>query len=203
MSITDYASLKTAVGAWLHRTDLDAVIPDFITLAETRLSSDIESRSMETTVTLTCVIGNRYLTLPTDMLEMKRLMLIDSDPVSILEYKSPDQLAQDNPFLVSTGKPVCFTRSGGRIELSPVPDSAYPVELLYLQRIPALSVSNTTNWLLTLSPSAYLFGSLVASIEFTQDEARLPAWERKYQEAVDSINSVDWYSGSTMRVKAR
>lgn len=203
MSIATYSDLKTALASWLHRTDLTSVIPDFITLAEARLSSDLVSRSMEVTSSLVCSSSSRFVSLPTDMVEMKRLLMTDSDPATVLEYKSPDQLTQDNPYLLTTGRPLCFTITGSQIELSPPPDSAYPLELLYLQRIPALSDLNPTNWLLTLDPNAYLFGALMASVGYTQDEARLPMWERKYQQAVDAINSVDWYSGSTMRVKSR
>lgn len=206
MSITNYSELQASVASWLHRQDLSAVIPDFITLAEARLQGDLESRSMEARTTLTCVPGTtvdaRYVALPTDMLEMKRLTLM-TEPAVVLEYKSPDQLVDDSSYLLSASVPRCFTVIGGNLELAPPPDSAYSLELVYIQKIPALSVSNTTNWLLTANPNAYLFGSLLASIAYTQDESRQALWEQKYQQAIQTTNSIDWYSGSTLRVKAR
>lgn len=202
MAIVDYASLQASVLSWLHRTDSPPVT-DFIALAEARLSADLDARPMETTTTLTCVAGTRTVALPTDLLEMRRLLVTDNDPVQILIYKSPDELVTDSPFITSTSRPTAFTVIGANLELAPTPDSAYPLELVYQQRIPALSNSNTTNWLLTAQPNAYLFGALVESAPWTQDESRLPVWERKYQEAVSAVNSIDWYSGSTMRVRSK
>lgn len=207
MSITTYAELQTAVASWLHRSDLTTLIPDFITLAETRMNSDLDARSMEVRTTLTCVPGAtlaaRLVALPTDLLEVRRVLLVDTDPATVLEYKSPDQIVADRPFLLAAARPNSFTVIGSNLELSPPPDGAYPLELIYRQRIPALTASNTTNWALTQSPNVYLFGALLSSVIFTQDESRLPVWNAQYDKAVEDINSIDWYSGSTMRVRAR
>jgi hypothetical protein len=202
MSIIDYASLQTSIASWLHRTD-SPPITDFIALAEARMNGDIESRSMETRVTLSTIAATRTVALPTDMLEMRRLIVTDTDPVAILAYRSPDELVAERPYITATSRPIAFTVIGANIELAPTPDGIYPLELVYLQRIPALSNSNTTNWLIAAQPNAYLFGALVESAAWTQDEARLAVWERKYQEAIHAINSIDWYSGSTLRVRSK
>ena len=202
MAIGTYSELQAAVASWLHRTDLTDRVPEFIVLAETRLNGDVKARPMETRTTLTCTASSRFVTLPTDMLDMRRLTLM-SDPADPLEYKSPDQLIDDSRFLESTGRPANFSIVGAQIELAPTPDDDYELELLYRQRIPALSNSNTTNWLLTANPNVYLYGSLLAAAPWTQDEARMPVYERLYREGIDSLNKVDWYSGSTLRVRAR
>lgn len=205
MSLATYSDLQATLAAWLHRTDLTTLIPDFITLAEARMNGDLNARSMQVRTTLTCVPGStvaaRYVALPTDMVEMKRLVVM-TEPAVVLEYRDPDGLIDDDQWLLASGIPKKFTIAAGNIELSPPPDSAYSLELVYVQRLPALSVSNTTNWALTQNPNVYLFGALVASVAFTQDEARLPVWEAKYRQAVDTINSIDWYSGSGMTVRA-
>lgn len=199
MSIVDYASLQTAIGNWLHRTDLTAQIPDFIALAEAYMNGDLDSRSMETRTALTATAGNAYLSLPSDMIEMRRLML-QADYNEPLDYLTPDQMAKEYP-TSTTNKPQAFTVIGSQVQLGPIPDSAYTVELTYLQRIPALSVTNTTNWVLTSYPNAYLFGALVAAQPFLVNDARIATFQGLYKEAVDQINGIDWYSGSTMRVR--
>ena len=205
MALSTYTDLQASIASWLHRTDLTAVIPDFVALAEARLNGDLKSRSMEARVTLTCVPGStvaaRYVALPNDMLEMKRLTLM-TEPAVALEYYSPDQIVDDSSFLLSAGMPKVFTVVGSNLELAPPPDSNYSLELVYIQKIPPLA-SNATNWLLTANPNAYLFASLVASTDYTQNDSRKPIWESKYQEAIQTTNSIDWYSGSTMRVKSR
>lgn len=201
MSIATYSDLQTSVANWLNRSDLSANIPDFIALAEDRLSGDLKTRAMEAKTTLSTVGGTNTVALPADMLEMRRIQILGSynQPLS---YRSPDELSIDYADNRS-GQPVVFTVVGSNIELAPIPDGVYSVELTYQQRIPALSVTNTTNWLLTSWPSAYLYGALIAAEPFLKNDERLPVWQSLYQEAVDNINGIDWYSGSTMKVRAR
>lgn len=201
MALTTYSELQTSIANHLHRDDLTALIPDFIRLAEDNLTADIVSRSMDVKTNLATVAGTQTVTLPTDMVEMRRLMIVSSYN-TVLKYVSPDQLSADYVNNI-TGVPQVFTIVGQSIELAPIPDSAYTLEITYKQRIPALSDSNTTNWLLTNWPSAYLYGSLIAAVPYIIDDNRLPVFRSLYQEAIASINSVDWFSGSTMRVKAR
>lgn len=203
MAITVYSELQTSLASWLHRDDLTALIPDFITLAETQMNADVDSRAQEVRTTLTATSGVNLVTLPTDMLEMRRLTLMTSDPVTVLEYKSPEQLVADNSFITATARPDSFTVIAGSIELNSTPDSAYSIELIYRQRIPALSVSNTTNWLLTVNPNAYLFGALLQAMPFMQDEGRVPLFKSYYDQAIEAVNAIDWYSGSGLRVRAR
>jgi hypothetical protein len=201
MSITNYSELQASIANWLNRSDLSANIPDFITLAEAQLSTDLKTRSMETKTTLSTVVGTNSVALPTDMLEMRRVQVVGTynQPLS---YRSPDELSYD--FAANTsGQPVVFTVVGGNIELAPIPDAVYSLELTYQQRIPALSSVNATNWLLTNWPNAYLFASLLAATPFIMNDARIGTWAQLYAQAVEGINSVDWYSGSTMKVRAR
>ena len=58
MAITNYTELKTAVANHLARTDLTTNIPDFITLAEARLSRELETREQEKRATATMTSAN-------------------------------------------------------------------------------------------------------------------------------------------------
>ncbi|BBB61929.1 hypothetical protein UNDKW_3656 [Undibacterium sp. KW1] len=200
-AITDYATLQTAVSNWLHRTDLTPFIAGFIALAEAKMSSDIVARPMDIRSNLLTVAGNAYVNLPPDMLEMRRLIL-RSDPVTVLRYAAPDQLSADHAS-AATGKPVAFSVIGQQLQLAPIPDAAYQLELTYQQRIPALTTINTTNWLLAAFPNVYLYAALCAAQPFIMNDARIPTFEKLYLQSVDAINSIDWYSGSTMQVRAK
>lgn len=200
-SIVDFASLQTAVGNWLHRTDLTALIPDFISLAESRMNGEIRSRSMETKTILTTTTGLSSMALPSDMLEMRRAQILSS-PNIVLDYRSPDQLSADYAYGF-TRTPDVFTVVGGNIELQPVPDGVYSLELTYIQRIPSLSATQTTNWLLTNWPNVYLFGALLQAQPYMLNDPRIATFEKMYQDGINAVNSIDWYSGSTMQVKAR
>lgn len=201
MSITTYDELQASVASWLNRGDLTGNIPDFITLAEAQMNVDLKARAMDIKTTLVTVGGVNTVALPTDMLEMRRLQVAGTynQPLS---YRAPDELSidfSDN----SSAQPIVFTVIGGNLELAPIPDAVYSLDLTYRQKIPALSASNVTNWLLTAWPNAYLYGSLLAATPFIMNDARLGLWAQLYKTAIDGINGVDWYSGSTMKVIAR
>ena len=199
--ITDYAGLVASVSNWLHRADLAPIVPDLIMLAEQRMNADLKSRHMDTTVTLTCTGDVSTVAMPDDLLEVRRLKVL-ADPAQVLKYLSPDQLAQTYA-IADARMPINFTAIGNDFELGPTPDQDYPLELVYCQAIPALSSANTSNWLLAGHPNAYLFGALCEAQPYLKDDARVAVWDQKYKEAVSGINSIDWYSGSTMRVSVR
>lgn len=201
MSITNYSELQASVASWLNRGDLTASIPDFITLAEAQMNIDLKARAMDIKTTLPTVGGVRTVALPTDMLEMRRLQVAGTynQPLS---YRSPDELSSDFADN-SSAQPAVFTVIGANLELAPIPDAVYSLELTYRQKIPALTPSNTTNWLLTAWPNAYLYGALLAATPFIMNDARISVWQALYKIAVDGINDIDWYSGSTMKVIAR
>ncbi|MNJ22494.1 hypothetical protein D3C77_168650 [compost metagenome] len=201
MSITNYSDLQASVASWLNRGDLTANIPDFITLGESQLSRDLKARQMEAKTTLSTVAGVNSVALPTDMLGMRRFQ-VSGTYNQPLSYRSPDEQSidfADN----SSGQPIVFTVIGENAELAPIPDAVYALELTYRQRIPALSISNPTNWLLANWPDAYLFASLIAATPFIMNDERLPVWAQLYKQVVDGINGVDWYSGTTMKVRSR
>lgn len=201
-SIVDFASLQTAIAAWLHRSDLTSVIPDFIANAEAIMSAKLKSRSMENRATLTATAGNAYVALPTDMVEARRLVFTSSDPNYTLRYVTPDELTKLYPFASQQGIPQEWTVIGPNAQFGPVPSSAYTFELTYLQRIPALSGSNTTNWVLTSNPNVYLYGALAEACNYIRDPDSAATFAQMFATGMEAINAIDWYSGSTMQVRS-
>jgi len=201
MSFANYAALKTSIANWLHRDSdpmLIAAIPDLINLAEIRLSSDLNARDMDSRTNLSTTA--EYISTPSDLVEVRRVLLT-GDPARTLQYRTPDQLSQTYA-TPQTGKPTDFTVIGEQIQLAPIPDATYTLEITYKQRIPALSDTNTTNWLLLKYPNTYLWASLCEAQPYIMGDPRVPLFEQKYQQAVQVVNSIDWYSGSTMTMKS-
>lgn len=44
------------------------------------------------------------------------------------------------------------------------------------------------NWLLTAHPDIYLYGTLVEAAPFLKDDARVPVWEARLQDAIESLS---------------
>ena len=196
MAITNYSELKSAIADWLDRTDLTDSIPDFITLAETRHRRDFKLRRMETRVTANTVADTEYYNLPDNFVAMRNIQL-NTDPKTALEYLTPEQM--DRIYAGSNkGKPKAYSIIGENIQLRPLPDSAYQIEMLYYKYFTPLSDSNTTNDMLTYHPDAYLYGALVEAEPYLQNDKRIQTWASFYDRAKRDIiesNERDRHSG--------
>ena len=80
------------------------------------------------------------------------------------------------------------------------------MSLRYLQKVPTLSSTVTTSWLLTDNPDIYLYGSLIHAAPYLVEDNRLAVWAQLYGAAVQRVNEESMKSkGSaatlTMRTK--
>jgi hypothetical protein len=197
MAISTYSELKTAIANWLDRSDLTDVIPDFIALAETRHKRDFKIRRMETRVTANTIADTEYYTLPDDYIAMRNIKL-NTDTKTPLEFLTPeimDRLQAGS----SVGKPKAYSIKGNTIQLRPIPDGVYEIEIAYYKTFAALSDSNTTNDMLTHHPDAYLYGALVEAEPYLQNDKRIQVWQGFYDRAKEDIiksNERDRHSGT-------
>lgn len=189
MAITTYAELQSAIGTFLDRSDLTSIAPDFIALAEARINREVRHWRMETRATLS--FSSRYTALPDDWIETVRLTMGNaSTGYRALAYMPRDEMERFRANNVDTsGVPEFFTLTGGTIEVFPTPSETYAsAELLYLAEIPALSGSQTTNWLLTHAPDCYVYGALLHSAPYLHEDARVAVWGDLYVQAVADLN---------------
>lgn len=187
MAISNYSELKTSIANFLARTDLTDQIPNFILLAEARLSRDLETRGQEKRAQSALTTGDEFLTLPTDMREVRFIKLLTS-PSTVLEYKSPHVL--DSEFSGNTnGKPQAYSIVGSELKLRPIPDESYNVEIIYIGSLQALSDSNTTNDMLTRHPDAYLMGSLVEAYLYLMDQNSATIYDQKFSRIIEEIRT--------------
>ncbi len=192
MAISTYVELQSAVSNWLGgRTDLTARIPEFITLCEAKLNRELFVRQMETRSTTTVDTTDtepEFITLPTDFQSMRRIRLSSVDGKPRLQYLSGAQ-ADERRFGANdtAAQPRYFTIMGSEMELIPTPDSDYTIEMVYRSNIPALA-SNSTNWLLTLAPDVYLYGALLETAPYLNNDERIQVWATGFSQTLDSLN---------------
>ena len=200
MAISTYAELQTAIKSWSKRTDLDATIPDFIKLAETRINRNIRIRIMETRVTTSTVGSQGYYGLPDNFVQMRHFKL-NTSPVTDLDYLTPERL--DTIWAGSTtGKPKVYTLTGDEVRVAPTPDAVYTMEMLYYKKFSALTDANTTTELLTACPDVYLYGALIELSAFTEHNEGVMKWTQLFNETINAISnedSKDRHAGSALR----
>jgi hypothetical protein len=203
MAITNYSELKTSIANFLARDDLTTQIPDFISLAESRMSREMNARSQEKRATATLVSGDAYVSLPTDLRSI-RLVKLNTSPKEVLEYYTPaklDELYASN----AQGKPRAYTIIGGEIKFAPEPDSSYTAEIVYQEGVPDLSDSNSINEILTRHPDAYLYGSLAAASVYLMDDQKTAVYEQLFTRAIDEVKREEERSkqaGSALQMKS-
>ena len=194
MAISTYAELLAAGANWLARDDLTLRYPEFIALFEAKANRTLFHPRMETRTTLTVntlAADPEFLDLPTNFQTIRMVRLPDETGKPRLQFMSQTQM---DDYRYSTdnvaGTPVYFTIVGDQIELAPTPNEDMDVEVLYRANIPALTASNTTNWLLTIAPDAYLYGMLLEASPYIQNDERISLWATGLQTVMDQLNSL-------------
>lgn len=178
-AIGSYSALVTEIAAWLDRDDLTARIPGFIRLAEARLNDLLRCPEMEKITTLYAVTGDTNL--PTDFLAMRGIYL-DTTPNGPLRAMAPDALIED--YTGTAGIPLAYSIVGRTLRLAPPPASPCNIKMLYFGRIPSLTDAAPSNWLLTMRPDLYLWGTLLAASAFIEDGDHVGQWKAAYDEAL-------------------
>lgn len=191
MALDTYAGLQASVGDFMLRSDLTAVIPDFIRLAETQINRRLRVADMMTSATLSITASATSTALPSDFNGVVSLEL-PSGIGGPLRYEKPEGVrAMRQTNYMTPGIPFAFTVIGANIETVPAPSSTLACLLVYFQRIPVLSVSNTSNWLLTKHPDIYLYGALLQSAPYLKDDERLAVWGQLYETALKDLEGSD------------
>jgi len=184
MSIGNYSELKASIANFLARDDLTSQIPDFIKLAEARMSRELETREQEKRATATLTAGDEYIALPTDMREIREVKL-NTSPVTVLSYHSPSSL--DSTYSSNgQGTPLGYSVVGLELKLRPIPDASNTAEIIYIGTLPALSDSQTTTLFLR-SPDLYLYGALSEAYSYLLDETRATQYDAKFTRILQEI----------------
>ena len=206
MALATYSDLKATVADWLNRQDLAAVIPSFITLAEAQFNRDERLRVKESMVRATASFDGQYEALPGDYLEMANLQINNVTPFQKMQFLSLNQIDDYKGTFPGTGLPKYYTIVGNQLELLPIPGSTYTAEMVYYGKIPALSDTITTNWLLTKSPDVYLYGALIQSAPYLKDDERVATWMNLYERGLNDIEKADeraLFSGAVIKVRTK
>lgn len=189
MALTTYTQLQASVADWLNRTDLTAEIPDFISLAEAQMERTLRTRQMLTRSAIT--IAAEYVNAPADFLETRLLKLTSTNPDTPLSFMTMDGLDDVATRHPGSGRPEFFGVVGTQFRFVPTPDTSYTGELVYFANLNKLSASVSTNFLLTSSPDAYLYGSLLQAAPYLQDDGRIPVWAGLYERALTDLQVAD------------
>ena len=183
-----YTELKAAISDWLHRADLSTPATTFVVLAEERLQ-DLKLNRFTTSATLTVTAGQTAVALPANYLEGRGLAGGSWD----WTLCTPEQLIRTAE---GSGEVHSYAIYGGNLVLPYAPTEDLDLTLAYFQTLDPLSDSNTTNWVLTYHPGAYLWLALSEAALYVGNEAKRLVFESRAQLALETLRQRD-VAGST------
>jgi len=189
MPLSTYAELQTSILSWLDKSDTTttAYVPDMISLAEAYFNRKLRVRDMEAVADSgSTSVTAGVATLPTDFRAILSVRETATEHYQI-KPKPIDQLEKFED--ISSGKLQFYDVLGGEVHFWP--RTTTTVRLRYLQAIPALSDSNTSNWLLEKHPDAYLYQALACGEAFITNDERVSMWKAMAEQAIVGIEMED------------
>jgi hypothetical protein len=199
-----YSAFKSMVADWLDRPDMTNIIPTLINMGEYRLQRDLRVRQMLVVATASTTNGDSTVGLPTDFLEMRDIH-VKSTPLRDLKYLAPN-VFYNNARTTEAGVPIHYTVLGAEMQLAPIPDNSYVLQMLYYSKPTQLSDSNQSNIFLANFPDALLYATLGEAAPYLMNDARLATWASLYDRAVTAISVSDvasQYSGQPMSISVK
>jgi hypothetical protein len=190
MAITNYSELQTAIGQWMNNPNgLTAYTADFIALAESEFNRRIRLADNETRATVT--LANGVGALPSDFAQVKSAR----DNVGPLAFRSSAEFGMYEAQSL-TGR--IYTLEGTNLRAR---TSQGGITLVYWRTIPPLA-ANSTNWLLTKSPNAYLFAALSYAAAFERDNDAMATFKAMAEAQLTQLAQDDAMRAGTMEVRA-
>ena len=185
--ITSYASLQANIADWLNRTDLTAAIPTFIQLAESSIKRRLKTRH-KTRYEFDTEADVGSYTMPTANAGAYAIVVTaPAGDEGGIDMVAPQHLWANRRLNKGiTDRPVMGCIIGDTLLLSPLPDGAYTMELIY-EGFSVLSDVNTTNYVLDDYPDLYLCGALLEAEPYLHNDQRIQVWERKYEKALKEL----------------
>lgn len=184
MALDSYSGLKTGIADFIARADTTAMVDYAIDLCEAWMNRKLRTHEMETT-NGSLTVSSGVITHPADFLQWKQIgvtsngVRLQLEPLALEQRSFYDDGTSDLPGWYSV--------RGGSTLLVPSPDATYTYDGTYYQKIPALSDTNTVNWVITNHPDLYLYGSLAQTEAFFTDDARIAGWKSFAEQAMNEV----------------
>jgi hypothetical protein len=191
--ITSYATLQTAIGDYLARSDLTSWLPNFTQNWEEDFVRDPQNHGPWMESDLSATVGSSVAPVPTDFLGLKIAYFSTNRP---LKRVSLEQLYERYPRGNTGSTPQYIARNGANFEFGPNGAAGILLGTYYAKPDP---IRTTSNMLLTDCPDLCLYGSLLAAEPFIKNDSRLPVWQALYDRQLNSYRlrmKEEDYSGS-------
>ena len=202
MALTNYNAFVSTVESYLARTDLTSVIPDFVQMAQLRMSRDLRTERMLKVATTTPT--DNKVAFPSDFLELREMHFQGNPPI-LLEFQTPDLFFRNGQTTLS-GRSHYFTMLGTEFQFAPTQDTDYTIQILYYAQPTFISSTTSSNLFLAYYPDALLYATLAEAEPYLYNDPRVTTWSSLYDRAIANIKTSDLgqtYAYTTLNVTPR
>ncbi|MEX3935075.1 hypothetical protein AB4Y32_25340 [Paraburkholderia phymatum] len=172
------ASIRSKVASILNRNDAtDALLNDFITMAQTRIERTLRVPGMEkislTTGNDPAVTPTNSIVIPSDFLSLKYLY----SGCTLMENKD---LGHFLPLLqAGAGDPRYYSRVGASFLVKPTVPQGQTVQMVYYASQPSLLVDTDTNFFTVVAADLLIYAALSYAADYFVDD-RAPTFESRF-----------------------
>lgn len=182
-----YDDLITEVRAWLRNTSANDQLANFISQAEDEMNAKL--RGVRRIVTATATVDAASATLPTDFQEIRAFRLTNGARLRPMVGVTPERLAELQADDSTPDEPEVFCVQGAAIYFHPPPSQTYSASLVYVGRVPRLSTTNQSNWVLAEFPTAYLNGALWRAYSYLKNAEMASYYGGLFSASLDDLRA--------------
>lgn len=177
----NYGELQSTLQGLLNRRDATtAQIQAWLQNGLMRIQRELRCPAMEKTVVVTIASGYAGLIIPSDMIELIRL--VNSQGIRITK----EDISTVNRLAINTGFSQYYCREGGAWLLGPSPVIADTIKIVYYAELGDLSLSTDSNVISQIAGDLCIYAGLGYAADFFTDR-RTAAWEVRYQQILGDI----------------
>ena len=205
----NYTELKANIQDICEQTFTADQLAMFTKQAEQLILTTVDLPVMRKNQTGTTTLNNKYLTMPSNMLYVYSLAVIDaSNEYHYLINKDVSFIREAYPIAATAALPVHYAIFGdGTFILGPTPNAIYASEI-HFATYPASIVTAGTSYLGTEFDSALLNGALVQAIRFQKGEGDMVTmYQKMYIDAIALLKNMgaghletDTYRSGVVRI---
>ena len=187
----NYTELKANVEDICEQTFTADQHAMFAKQAEQKIYNTVQLPALRKNQTGTLTSGNKYLTMPTNMLYVYSLAIISGSDYIYLLDKDSNFIREAYPNPATTGVPKHYAIfDDTSFIIGPTPNADFSAEI-HFGYYPESIVTAGTTWLGTNFDSALLNGALVEAIRFQKGEADMVSlYETLYTQAISLLKNL-------------
>lgn len=187
----NYTELKANVEDICEQTFTADQHAMFAQQAEQKIYNTVQLPALRKNQTGTLTSGNKYLTMPTNMLYVYSLAIISGSDYIYLLDKDSNFIREAYPNPATTGVPKHYAIfDDTSFIIGPTPNADFSAEI-HFGYYPESIVTAGTTWLGTNFDSALLNGALIEAIRFQKGEADMVSlYETLYTQAISLLKNL-------------